>query len=390
MKLISSETQKLIILMCADIDRFMTIPVFTSIGKISHKGKYEEIVISLKNIDNKVDLSEYIFSICPFIYKDWTELFIEGNYVGLHEAPAETVKQLISIEGTPKETIEVKETDNLNKNNDGRVYVMPELTEKQKAAYRDKQKELQEQYYQNIQAEFETMFDSPKELELAITKIGRTSPNFSLTNRIALAHQGIYDSLMTRDGWKKLGFAPKGETALTSVSIINGDFIGSEGKQYPSFKQKAVYGTEAFASPASASMAFDEYRKKSSLTGYNPTIRKESYMRAVHSLKKDNPDMVARTVEFQVASYLLRKDNKILRHNTQFRLDKDTQIHIRNDKDRRNFIDNVSNMYRKIDTKVRQVAFARSQQLAKELAYSTEIYNTKGLTDKEDEGFTLN
>ncbi len=396
MKLISATTQKTLLEMIQDVDRYMTVPGFTSTGKIIEKGKYDDAIKSFTDAYSETDLSERLYEVAPYVYRDWNNLYIQGSYVGLNEVNADTVKRLFTDEGIPADLVKVEETDNftvveVNQNKvEERITQMPELTDEQRKEYHEKQNELRDQYNQNIQAEFEAMFDSPKELEDVVTRIGNTTPNFSLANRLALAHQGIYDSLMTREGWKKLGFSPKGESVVTNVSVISGDFIGNDNQKHANYKQKAVYGTTSFPKPTIASMAFDAHRKAYGLTGYGSQVRSAAYKTTIHSMKKDHPEIEQRAAEFQVASYLVRKDNKLLPHNAQFKLDEKTDLNVKTDEEKRAFINNVSNLYRDIDNKAKQVAFAKSQELAKERANSTEVQEQKALLEQQDGGLTLN
>ncbi len=169
----------------------------------------------------------------------------------------------------------------------------------------------------------------------------------------------------------------------------NGDYVGSDGKKRPSFKQKAVYGTQSMENPAIASMAFDEHRKNKILTGYTSKVRSSAFQAAAKFAKRDLPKDEKTPAEYQIASYLYRKDNRLLKHDAEFHLSEGTEISIQDSSKQHEFINRVTNYYHDLDEKARQVAFAKTQELAKEAAKTPEAQRRKQELDKEDTGLTL-
>lgn len=261
---------------------------------------------------------------------------------------------------------------------------MPELTQEQKDQYVKDQQRLRDEYKKSIDSELELMTKGKEEYEKAVNDIAETSKNVSLTNRLHLAQDGkTGDKVLTRQGWNKLGFYPKGEKATAYISSPNGTFTDEQGQERPSFKQQAVYSQSAFDNSKGAEMAFEERFNKNGLGQYDSTIKNEAYQSAIHKLNKDRESPDEKSLEVETAKYLYRRDNGLIKHDKRFELSEGIEVPS-DPKEMKKAVSEVSKHYREIEENAQKVAFAKEQERAKE-----KDTPEAQIEREKDEGLTL-
>ena len=394
MELIDVTTQETIISMINDVNRVQKVSAFRRNGQLFYKGKYEDALYLIADSFDESELTERLKNVLPNVFKDWHRNFL--IYGHSFNTTRQDVDNLFNSQGIPNQiliTSEIKKIDEeLNTANEikteKRSRYMSELTKEQKEQYVANQKRLKQEYQSNVASQLNTMFKSKENLETAISNISKTSSNFSLTNRMALANQKITDNLLTREAWNKMGFYPKGANVTTHVSVPSGTYQDSNGNTHQAFKQQAVYGTQKFEHPKVAAMAFEKRTTVNGLLKYPHQIRSHSFNIAAKSLNEKGR-INKNSPETEIAKYLYRKDNKLIQADKNLELKTDIKLP-ENDHERRKFIAKVSEQYRVIDSKTRSIAFEKDQELAKENENSQELQDQKHKHDMEtDKGLEI-
>lgn len=394
MELIDVTTQETIISMINDVNQVQKVSAFRRNGQIFYKGKYEDALYLIADSFDESELTERLKNVLPHVFTDWHKDFL--LYGHSFNTTRQDVDDLFNSQGIPNKiliTSEIKKIDEeLNPINEvkteKRNRFMTELTKEQKEQYIANQKRLKQEYQNNVSSQLDTMFKSKENLETAISNISKTSINFSLTNRMALANQKITDNLLTREAWNKMGFYPKGANVTTHVSAPAGTYQDNDGKTHQSFKQQAVYGIQNFEHPKVAAIAFENRTSANGLLKYPHQIRSHSFNIAAKSLNEKNK-INKNSPETEIAKYLYRKDNKLIQADKNLELKNDIKLP-ESDQERRKFIAKVSEQYRVIDNKTRSIAFAKDQELAKENENSQELQEQKHKHEMEtDKGLEI-